>query len=609
MRYGDFVWLAWRTPFYRDDSEENNNNNNNNNKIQSVLLQFLPAALFKFGSYMAVQQVLRYALLLHTVGVSAGKLALTIGLVDACLSGLDVMLRFQGSWDAYKAKLVSRMAGPWVCLGLYLGGVAVCVGSAIIFGYRGPIPDLALAISVFTIGAWSMQIAQNTVWNIWAQVVKRQANKRLKEERTNLSKSDDNNGSNNSNGSPTGGSRQQRLALLDFQGKMAQFQVMIRYLAISVAPLTATYVLNHTNNSAPWSYVIISSYYVMLCVLVAIPVHGLLQRGLLKGDSKTKKEATTTQNGGKNDENGGKNEPEFVMQWYEMMPSWCGCLKSNDKDKRDGTEGTAPTERDPLQQVVTTITSAATTSPTIPRHARSRYCAAFFNLGIFSCATEVVRGGFLRVLCLRVAISTATVSVSALGHILAVVGATSVLLFWLSDVADSNRRLAAAIGFSLLSAGHWVLGLSTTVGGFYVAAVLFGIGEGFFTGLRELVKQDYLDTNGPLGDLSRDMAGYVSPVQLRRQLVNKTQVWKDATMIVNSLVLGLVGNFFGMAVAACVFGVLGLCSTLFVLAFMLDTKPNVMRSGSLWSNLVHDCSGSTVETDDNNEKQQKGGLV
>ena len=80
-------------------------------------------------------------------------------------------------------------------------------------------------------------------------------------------------------------------------------------------------------------------------------------------------------------------------------------------------------------------------------------------------------------------------------------------------------------------------------------------------------------------------------------------------MIVNSLVLGLVGNFFGMAVAACVFGVLGLCSTLFVLAFMLDTKPNVMRSGSLWSNLLHDCSGSTVEIDDKNEKQQKGGLV
>ena len=40
------------------------------------------------------------------------------------------------------------------------------------------------------------------------------------------------------------------------------------------------------------------------------------------------------------------------------------------------------------------------------------------------------------------------------------------------------------------------------VGGMRVSAVLFGLGEAMFTGLRALVKLDYKHKDGPLKDVS-----------------------------------------------------------------------------------------------------------
>merc|ERR1712007_109155 len=143
---------------------------------------------------------------------------------------------------------------------------------------------------------------------------------------------------------------------------------------------------------------------------------------------------------------------------------------------------------------------------------------------------------------------------SELAIVLAIAFWTATLCFWLSDIADTGRRRAGVLSFTLLAAGHAGLGFSSTMRTITASAVFFGIGEGFSTGLRALVGNDYCLHDDSLVASKKDRAsrsatGYFDEQQCL-SFRAMCGVWADATIVMNALIVGVVGHVFGMRSAS-----------------------------------------------------------
>ena len=213
----------------------------------------------------------------------------------------------------------------------------------------------------------------------------------------------------------------------------------------------------------------------------------------------------------------------------------------------------------------------------LPQPYDGHFNAPWFRSGLLIAFTEVVRGGFTRVLCLR-ALSMG-LSQKEIAIALAVVGGTAVSFFWLSDIADRNRRVAAILSFTVLGLGHLSLGLSTSLNGVLCSSVLFGLGEGFSCGLRALNASDCRHRDGPMGHLSRTFVS-VSETEskdaelARRQVQAMTEIWVDIGGLFNSLTVGLVGGFLGMRVTSLVYAVVAVVAV-YSSAVAPDSKPTL----------------------------------
>jgi hypothetical protein len=227
----------------------------------------------------------------------------------------------------------------------------------------------------------------------------------------------------------------------------------------------------------------------------------------------------------------------------------------------------------------------------LPQPYDGHFNTPWFQSGLLIAFTEVVRGGFTRVLCLR-ALSMG-LSQREIALALAVVGGTAVSSFWLSDIADRNRRLAAVISFTVLGLGHLGLSLSTSLNGVLFSSVLFGLGEGFSCGLRALNASDCRHRDGPMGHLSRTFVSVsVSETDIenntdkkveieskdaeivRRQVQSMTGIWLDIGGLFNSLAVGLVGGFFGMRVVSLLYAIVAMVAV-YSSALAPDSKPTL----------------------------------
>lgn len=221
----------------------------------------------------------------------------------------------------------------------------------------------------------------------------------------------------------------------------------------------------------------------------------------------------------------------------------------------------------------------------LPQPYDGHFNAPWFRSGLLIAFTEVVRGGFARVLCLRAL--AMGLSQKEIAIALAVVGGTAVSFFWLSDIADRNRRVAAILSFTVLGLGHLSLGLSTSLNGVLCSSVLFGLGEGFSCGLRALNASDCRHRDGPMGHLSRTFVSVSDSDKdketeietkdaelVRRQVQSMTGIWLDIGGLFNSLMVGLVGGFFGMRVTSLVYAVVAMFAV-YSSAVAPDSKPTL----------------------------------
>jgi hypothetical protein len=97
------------------------------------------------------------------------------------------------------------------------------------------------------------------------------------------------------------------------------------------------------------------------------------------------------------------------------------------------------------------------------------FTQAWVDCGLLNGLTEVVRAGYARILCLR-ALSMG-LSPTELARALAITGTTAVATFWLSDIADRNRRLSSFLRYCFLFAHFFKFLLSNYF--YYILVFLF----------------------------------------------------------------------------------------------------------------------------------------
>ena len=430
-RYWYFVRAASSTGFFQVDENKKNNCLNQ----WSVGLVIFPIALSIYSISIAVSNVLRYSLLQLVVSSSL-ELPLLIGVTDAILAGLDVIVRIHGKWDTWKVHIIGTPMAPIIASILYGSGVVI----QLLGITTGWFTSYSICVVSYTIGAFLMSRGRGFLWNIWSQVIKPTANQQL------VSVKED------------------QYQEVDFQGKMAQFQVVLRYIASSSAPLIAAFCLRSTNVTI--SYLLTAFSFICLAIWMAYILSLLLLNSnneLVSSKKKTKKK----------DQSISSSEKQSVS-WSEMLPA-SRFFMSNSTTTPNATQSSMVGETTNLIPIDHQEENMYNNTRKV-----GRFSDDFFHCGMFSCLTESVRNGYTRIICLRAA--TSDLSDAQLAQILSVVGGTAVLTFWLSDIADTNRRLAAFLSFIILAIGH--LGLasssssssSSSMIGFYVSGILFGLG-------------------------------------------------------------------------------------------------------------------------------------
>eukprot|EP00747_Dinoflagellata_sp_TGD_P172185 gnl/TRDRNA2_/TRDRNA2_208037_c0_seq1.p1 gnl/TRDRNA2_/TRDRNA2_208037_c0~~gnl/TRDRNA2_/TRDRNA2_208037_c0_seq1.p1 ORF type:complete len:186 (-),score=23.96 gnl/TRDRNA2_/TRDRNA2_208037_c0_seq1:42-599(-) len=154
-----------------------------------------------------------------------------------------------------------------------------------------------------------------------------------------------------------------------------------------------------------------------------------------------------------------------------------------------------------------------------------------------------------------------------LKELVVVVFSLSACFFWLSDSSSSENssnghveRIQGLMSFFLLGAGHALMGVANNFHGLLISALLFGLGQATSTGLRTLRKDDVrmlLRANGH-GEVYRKSA------------IRMLSGLSTATNVVNSLVVGFLGEYVGMGAAAIFYA--GIAFVGFLWSFRLDIE-------------------------------------
>jgi hypothetical protein len=215
---------------------------------------------------------------------------------------------------------------------------------------------------------------------------------------------------------------------LDVDAKISQLQVLFRFAASAVGPLLASKLLLPLLAPSQ-AYLGLAGIVLGLCVFLTILVT------MIQADSSQAEdrfvfivpETIKTLS----DNNASILPPidqiKVEVGWREVVPKWLQnglcyfCFSSSNS-------------------------SLATEDP-------GYFTQAWVDCGLLNGLTEVVRAGYARILCLR-ALSMG-LSPTELARALAITGTTAVATFWLSDIADRNRRLSSFLRHCFLFA-HFI---------------------------------------------------------------------------------------------------------------------------------------------------------
>eukprot|EP00929_Paragymnodinium_shiwhaense_P061067 TRINITY_DN30494_c0_g1_i1.p1 TRINITY_DN30494_c0_g1~~TRINITY_DN30494_c0_g1_i1.p1 ORF type:complete len:549 (-),score=61.31 TRINITY_DN30494_c0_g1_i1:324-1970(-) len=202
-----------------------------------------------------------------------------------------------------------------------------------------------------------------------------------------------------------------------------------------------------------------------------------------------------------------------------------------------------------------------------------KHVRLLFDIGVFNALSQVVRNGFPRMINLT-ALTLEDVPARDVGVLLAVVFSISLMFFWVSDIgskgrdqyeASRARKYVGLLSFALLGLGHFLMGLAQGFKGLLVACIFFGFGQAMSTGLRTVWKDE-------VRAILR-AEGY--PEAYRKEFLRVLASLGGATQIVNSLLVGFIGDKFGMSYASIFYSVLA------VAGFVWTLRVNVKLMTSL----------------------------
>eukprot|EP00597_Dinobryon_sp_UTEXLB2267_P000625 CAMPEP_0170065778 /NCGR_PEP_ID=MMETSP0019_2-20121128/5734_1 /TAXON_ID=98059 /ORGANISM="Dinobryon sp., Strain UTEXLB2267" /LENGTH=488 /DNA_ID=CAMNT_0010272725 /DNA_START=166 /DNA_END=1632 /DNA_ORIENTATION=+ len=410
-------------------------------------------------------------------------------------------------------------------------------------------PSLSMKLILYIIGSLVMSRGTSLIWSITSQVIKDHGKHQIDNQILREREMNEENMLMSKN--------------TDVDAKISQIQVLFRFAASAVGPIFATRVLLQ-NLSASNSYLGLAFLVCCLCTFLILTVRRIHHSNQVDKED--------------------DHDNRIEIGWREVLPAWfqqkicCCCFSS--------------------------IGSGRSTIDTETGY----FNAAWVDCGLLNGLTEVVRSGYERILCLR-ALSMG-LSSTQLAHVLAITGATAVATFWLSDIADRNRRLASFLSFFVLGLGHFGLGMSTSFNGVLISAFLFGIGEGMSTGLRDLHKKDYRHSKGPLGDMSRlfiskkldldltkDNSIFIESEAkvLRRKVQGLASPWADWCGILNSIAVGIIGRYCGMRFASFTYASIAAFAVYISIAVIPDSRPPFVLGKNdlpMWKNWLY-CNRKT----------------
>ena len=645
--YAQLVEDATLTPFYPAEDLRRNKPWRSTWWIMTI-----PTVL-QSGAYMTIEFVLRYYLLMQTLGIQRHHVVLIIGLTDA-LVGLALALprwtNGASTLQQWIERLQDKHAIPsiddpdddvtngdstnittktaptrslsskrhewwwWGPLAWYIAGLSIVVGLAAFYlacpvyrtGPRLGCHYRALAVGCFIVGTYAMRYAHaRTELLTNTTILRKRVIKTLQVyhathregagealqmmpkppawwNRAFGGKQPD---TDAENGAPAvkdyGFMRIHDRIAEQLTLRVQRYDRMVYFAVLAVAPYTAVVAVLLTKYRYTQSYLCMGIFFLGFIIMLATVVHDLRvattkQEALDKADgkkSRSRSKKKKQQPSYHYHEGEDEEEIIFHVHWVELFPKWCvpAAWHKPETNKTANQDGAGPTETDPL--------TGSTASQVMPIHQVERYSKAFCNLGLFQFFLEIVRGPAVRVVALRTL--DYHLSTTKLAEILTLFGITYFLTMWASEVSVANRRLATFLSVTLFGVGLASMGLSLHANGIHAAAIAFGMAEAVCTGLRELVEQDYLAANGPLGELSTavEAARGVSAREIRQEVVYKTtQVWQWTTEIVVSVILGVVGYLLSVRHVALVFGALSLGSIVFSLWFMKPTRSEFVHS-------------------------------
>lgn len=199
-----------------------------------------------------------------------------------------------------------------------------------------------------------------------------------------------------------------------------------------------------------------------------------------------------------------------------------------------------------------------------------RYFRLMFEVGVYDAVAQIVTSGFPRILNLSVLQSA--LSEDDLGTLLGTVFGISALFFWLSDTSDHHvlmsqrstaprssqaiKKKAAVVSFILLGLGHYGMGQATSFSKPFapmlVACLFFGLGQATSAGLRtdrkdeirECIRQD-----GHSADFERFFMRILGTIG-------------TTSKIINSLLVGVIGQWYGMDRASIAYAFLAGCGVI-----------------------------------------------
>jgi len=187
-----------------------------------------------------------------------------------------------------------------------------------------------------------------------------------------------------------------------------------------------------------------------------------------------------------------------------------------------------------------------------------RYFLPSLEVLVFNALSEVVRGGWVRILNLRAL--ELQLHVSDIARLTALITIVRSCFFWLSAVAGTSKAISGVLSFAFLGMGYVAIGFSSCLAALVVSAALIGLGESIATGLRNARKNELR------GILRVNGHSEIYEKSLMRSLSTCNRAMK----VINSLFVGGLGHRFGMASVAYAVASLSVVASLFSLTLDSD---------------------------------------